>query len=58
MTTRNMQSRLIWIDCEMTGLDVNHATLVEIACIITDGDLQVTISTLNAIVCLYDVKVT
>lgn len=32
--------RLIWIDCEMTGLDVSRHTLVEIACIVTDGDLE------------------
>ncbi|KHN79542.1 Oligoribonuclease, mitochondrial [Toxocara canis] len=33
------EERLIWIDCEMTGLDVCRHTLVEIACIITEADL-------------------
>ncbi|KFD68859.1 hypothetical protein M514_10019 [Trichuris suis] len=30
--------RLVWIDCEMTGLDVNTKHLLEVACIITEGD--------------------
>jgi oligoribonuclease len=32
--------RLVWIDCEMTGLDLASDALVEIACIITDRDLN------------------
>ena len=31
--------RLVWIDCEMTGLDPGSDELVEIACIVTEGDL-------------------
>lgn len=31
--------RLVWIDCEMTGLDPRSDELVEIACIVTEGDL-------------------
>jgi oligoribonuclease len=31
--------RLVWIDCEMTGLDVANDALVEVACVVTDGDL-------------------
>jgi oligoribonuclease len=31
--------RIVWIDCEMTGLDLVHDALVEVACIVTDGDL-------------------
>lgn len=31
--------RLVWIDCEMTGLDPNKDQIVEIACIITEADL-------------------
>ncbi len=34
-----MTDRLVWIDCEMTGLDLTRDALVEIACIVTDGDL-------------------
>ncbi|KAJ1728824.1 rna exonuclease [Coemansia biformis] len=32
---------MVWIDCEMTGLDYQHDTIIEIACIITDGDLNI-----------------
>lgn len=33
--------RLVWIDCEMTGLDLEVDELVEIAVVITDFDLNV-----------------
>ena len=33
------QERLVWIDCEMTGLDVERDVLVEIAVIVTEADL-------------------
>lgn len=32
--------QLVWIDCEMTGLDVEQDGLVEIAVIVTDFDLK------------------
>jgi oligoribonuclease len=32
--------RLVWIDCEMTGLDLSADALVEIACVVTDGELN------------------
>ena len=35
------ESRLLWIDCEMTGLDVFHDELCEIAVVPTDFDLNV-----------------
>jgi oligoribonuclease len=31
--------RLVWIDCEMTGLNLSADALVEVACVVTDGDL-------------------
>jgi oligoribonuclease len=34
-----MTDRLVWIDCEMTGLDLRDDALVEIACLVTDGEL-------------------
>jgi oligoribonuclease len=34
-----MADPLVWIDCEMTGLDLARDALVEIACIVTDGEL-------------------
>ena len=33
--------RLIWVDLEMTGLDPETCVIVEIATIVTDGDLNV-----------------
>jgi len=32
--------QLVWIDCEMTGLDLARDALVEIACIVTDAELN------------------
>lgn len=36
-----MNDRLVWIDCEMTGLDLAKDALIEIAALVTDGDLNV-----------------
>ncbi|SHK15235.1 oligoribonuclease [Pseudonocardia thermophila] len=36
-----MNDRIVWIDCEMTGLDLTKDALVEIAVLVTDGDLKV-----------------
>jgi oligoribonuclease len=33
--------RLVWIDCEMTGLDLGKDALIEIAALVTDADLNV-----------------
>ena len=32
---------LVWIDCEMTGLDLTADVLVEVAALVTDGELNV-----------------
>jgi oligoribonuclease len=32
--------RLVWVDCEMTGLDLSRDVLVEVALVVTDGDLE------------------
>lgn len=37
--TNNPNERLVWLDCEMTGLDLGTDELVEIACIVTEADL-------------------
>ena len=34
-----VNDRLVWIDCEMTGLDIERDALIEIACVVTDGEL-------------------
>jgi len=35
------EDHLIWIDLEMTGLDVDHDRIIEVATIVTDAELQV-----------------
>ncbi len=32
---------LVWVDCEMTGLDLVTDDLIEVAALVTDGDLNV-----------------
>jgi oligoribonuclease len=36
-----MNDRLVWIDCEMTGLDLRSDALVEIAALVTDSELTI-----------------
>ena len=36
-----MSDRLVWIDCEMTGLDLRADALIEVAALVTDFDLNV-----------------
>ena len=33
--------RLVWIDLEMTGLDIEKESIIEIATIVTDGELNI-----------------
>ena len=37
--TSRTSERIVWIDCEMTGLDLIKDALVEVACIVTEADL-------------------
>jgi oligoribonuclease len=36
-----VNDRLVWIDCEMTGLDLEKDALIEVAALVTDFDLNV-----------------
>lgn len=36
-----MSEHLVWIDCEMTGLDLKADALVEVAALVTDSELNV-----------------
>jgi len=36
-----VRDELVWIDCEMTGLDLGSDKLIEIAVLVTDGDLNI-----------------
>lgn len=35
------QDRIVWIDCEMTGLDLGADALIEVAALVTDSELTV-----------------
>jgi oligoribonuclease len=37
----DVNDRLVWIDCEMTGLDTKADALIEVAALVTDFDLNV-----------------
>jgi oligoribonuclease len=39
-SSSKLKEPLVWIDLEMTGLDTNLHTIIEIACILTDGELD------------------
>lgn len=41
MSPVNANERIVWIDCEMTGLDLGADALVEVAAVVTDSDLNV-----------------
>ena len=35
-----MNGHLVWVDCEMTGLDVDKDVLIEVAALVTDSELN------------------
>lgn len=35
------QNTLVWIDCEMTGLDLDSDALIEVAALVTDSELEI-----------------
>ena len=41
MANSQSEGRLIWIDLEMTGLDTGRDSILEIATIVTDSNLEV-----------------
>ena len=41
MADMDKHDRIVWIDLEMTGLDIHEHTIVEVAALITDADLKV-----------------
>ncbi|KAG8569490.1 hypothetical protein GDO81_014432 [Engystomops pustulosus] len=36
-----MDQRMVWVDLEMTGLDIKKDEIIEMACLITDSDLNI-----------------
>ena len=45
-----MNDRLVWIDCEMTGLDIERDALIEIAAVVTDSELNLLDSGIDLVV--------
>jgi oligoribonuclease len=45
-----VNDRLVWIDCEMTGLDVVADALIEVAALVTDFELNVLGQGVNVVV--------
>jgi oligoribonuclease len=41
LTVNAVRDHLVWIDCEMTGLDLRSDKLIEIAVLVTDADLNI-----------------
>ena len=41
MSPANPNERIVWIDCEMTGLNLRADALVEVAAVVTDSELNV-----------------
>lgn len=50
MDKSSLNQPLIWIDLEMTGLNIKKDQIIEIAVIITDGNLETIIEGPNLIV--------
>lgn len=50
MSETTETDRIVWIDCEMTGLDLKNDLLVEIACVITDAQLELVAEGLNIVI--------
>ncbi|MDY5153967.1 oligoribonuclease [Actinobaculum suis] len=40
MSYHEMSTPIVWIDCEMTGLDLSRDEIVEISVVVTDSDLN------------------
>ncbi|MGO1165786.1 MAG: exonuclease domain-containing protein, partial [Janibacter sp.] len=38
--TQPSSERIVWIDCEMTGLSLENDALIEVAALVTDYELE------------------
>ncbi|KAK5859211.1 hypothetical protein PBY51_003294 [Eleginops maclovinus] len=41
MSSNAMSQRMVWVDLEMTGLDIEKDKIIEMACLITDSELNI-----------------
>ncbi|XP_071952826.1 oligoribonuclease, mitochondrial-like [Antedon mediterranea] len=48
--TNGMSNRLVWVDLEMTGLDIDTCHIIEMACLITDDNLNMVAEGPNLII--------
>ncbi|KAI2659667.1 Oligoribonuclease, mitochondrial [Labeo rohita] len=39
--SQTLAQRMVWVDLEMTGLDIEKDQIIEMACIVTDSDLNI-----------------
>lgn len=46
----NKTHRLVWVDLEMSGLDINKEHILEMACLVTDGHLNMVAEGPNLII--------
>ncbi|KAI8421525.1 hypothetical protein MSG28_009565 [Choristoneura fumiferana] len=47
---REAAKRIVWVDLEMTGLNIENDHIMEIGCLITDADLNVVATGPNLII--------
>nr|XP_021184071.2 probable oligoribonuclease [Helicoverpa armigera] len=47
---KNAAKRIVWVDLEMTGLDIEKDHILEIACVVTDADLNIVAQGPNIII--------
>ncbi|XP_060801434.1 probable oligoribonuclease [Amyelois transitella] len=47
---KNIAKRIVWVDLEMTGLNVATDHILEIACLVTDADLNIVATGPNIII--------
>ncbi|CAK9830684.1 orn [Anthophora retusa] len=43
-------SNIVWLDMEMTGLDISTSHILEVACLITDRNLEIISEDLNIVI--------
>ncbi len=53
-TLTPVTDRLVWIDCEMTGLDLRRDALVEVAVLVTDAELNTLDDGLDIVIHVHD----
>ncbi|KAI5637701.1 exonuclease domain-containing protein [Phthorimaea operculella] len=50
LAVKGAAKRIVWVDLEMTGLDIEKDHILEIACLVTDADLNVVAKGPNIII--------